>query len=294
MKDDEQKGAPPTGWTPESGDEVPAATGLAQLPVLAVRDIVIYPQMLVPLFVGREKSVNALNAAMKGDKRIFVLAQKEAKTKEPLFEDLYDIGTVCSIIQLIKLADGNIKVLVEGRQRAATVSGRGDGAYLSATLEFVEEVLCDEVECEALVRSLITTFEKYVKMNRRLPLDLVMSVSSLSDPSKIADAIAAQLSLKLTDKQNLLELVNPRDRLERLLSHLESEIEILEMEKRIRSRVKQQMEKTQKEYYLNEQINAIQKELGEGDEFKAEIKEFESLAKKKNYQKKLKKNFPGD
>ncbi len=254
---------------------------LKQVPLLPLRDIIIFPYMVVPLFVGREKSINALEEAMNAGKDILLVAQVNAKTNDPRPDDIFKVGTLGTIIQLLRLPDGTVKVLVEGKKRARVVR------YLSFEHAFtveVEEIVEDRVvsiEVEALMRSLKATFETFIKLNKRIPPEMLTSVAIIDDPGRLADTIVAHLNLKLPDKQNILEIESPRERLEKLYGLLEAEIEILQVEKRIRNRVKKQMEKTQKEYYLNEQMQAIQKELGERDDFKSEIQELEELVKKK-------------
>ncbi|HZR37188.1 MAG TPA: endopeptidase La [Nevskia sp.] len=234
-------------------------------PVLPLRDVVIFPHLAQPLFVGREKSVKALTAAMQDGKRILLVAQKHADTDEPGTTDLYDVGTLASILQLLKLPDGTVKVLVEGAQRARILSLENSNDYLTA--EF-EPIAADEgqpsgSETDAVMRATVATFEQYVKLNKKVPAELLPSLSSMDSPGRLADAIAAHLNLKLEDKQKVLELTDPKPRIEYVLGQLEGEIDILQIEKKIRGRVKSQMEKNQREYYLNEQIKAIQKELGE-------------------------------
>lgn len=234
-------------------------------PVLPLRDVVIFPHLAQPLFVGRERSVKALTAAMQDGKRILLVAQKHADTDEPGTGDLYDVGTLASILQLLKLPDGTVKVLVEGAQRARIRSLDNSNDYLTA--EF-EPIAADEgqpggSETDAVMRATVATFEQYVKLNKKVPAELLPSLSSMDSPGRLADAIAAHLNLKLEDKQKVLELTDPKPRIEYVLGQLEGEIDILQIEKKIRGRVKSQMEKNQREYYLNEQIKAIQKELGE-------------------------------
>ena len=234
-------------------------------PVLPLRDVVIFPHLAQPLFVGRERSVKALTAAMQDGKRILLVAQKHADTDEPGTGDLYDVGTLASILQLLKLPDGTVKVLVEGAQRARIRSLDNSNDYLTA--EF-EPIAADEgqpggSESDAVMRATVATFEQYVKLNKKVPAELLPSLSSMDSPGRLADAIAAHLNLKLEDKQKVLELTDPKPRIEYVLGQLEGEIDILQIEKKIRGRVKSQMEKNQREYYLNEQIKAIQKELGE-------------------------------
>ena len=254
------------------------------LPALPLRDIIVFPHMVSQLFVGREKSIAALDEAMAHDKEVFLAAQKSAKTNEPTPDDIYAVGTVGTIVQLLRLADGTVKVLVEGRQRARTRRYLESGDYFLAEIEEIPEVSEADVEVEALIRSVQSTFEVYVKLNKKVQPEVLMSVQSVDDASKLSDSIAANLpTIKLADRQALLEMSDAKKRLERLYELMQAEIEILQVEKKIRSRVKKQMEKTQKEYYLNEQMQAIQKELGGGerDEFKNEIQEIEEQLKQK-------------
>lgn len=256
------------------------------VPLLPLRDIIVFPHMVVPLFVGREKSIAALEEAMGSDKDILLAAQKKAKTNEPSAEDIFEVGTLGTIIQLLRLPDGTVKVLVEGKKRARITRFVPNDAFFVTEIEEVEEKPEASVETEALVRSVQTTFEAYVKLNKRIPPEMLVSVASIDDPSRLADTIVAHLNLKLNDKQNILEEESAHKRLEKLYEHMQGEIEILQVEKKIRTRVKKQMEKTQKEYYLNEQMQAIQRELGEkGDEFKNEIQELEEKIKNKKMSK---------
>jgi ATP-dependent Lon protease len=254
------------------------------LPALPLRDIIVFPHMVSQLFVGRDKSIAALDEAMARDKDIFLAAQKSAKTNDPTPDDIYAVGTIGTIVQLLRLADGTVKVLVEGRQRARVRRYLESGDYFLAEVEELPEQAEADVEVEALIRSVQSTFEVYVKLNKKVQPEVLMSVQSVEDPSKLSDSIAANLpTIKLADRQGLLEMDEPKKRLERLYELMQAEIEILQVEKKIRSRVKKQMEKTQKEYYLNEQMQAIQKELGGGerDEFKNEIQEIEEQLKQK-------------
>ena len=237
-------------------------------PVLPLRDVVVYPHMAIPLFVGREKSVRALSAAMQDDKRILLVAQKSADTDEPLISDLYSVGTLASILQMLRLPDGTVKVLVEGGQRAMVSRVDESGDYLTAEFEPLSEpeLGAEEIEMDALMRSAVGTFEQYAKLNKKVPAELLPSLTAMDSPGRLADTIAAHLSLKLEDKQRVLEAIDAKARLELALALMEGEIDVLQIEKKIRSRVKQQMEKNQREYYLNEQMKAIQKELGEGEE----------------------------
>ena len=252
-----------------------------QVPTLPLRDIIIFPHMVVPLFVGREKSINALEEAMNSEKDILLVAQINAKTNDPKPEDIYKIGCLGTIVQLLRLPDGTVKVLVEGKKRAKVLQYIETDPYFLAIVEEVVENRELNIEIEALMRTVKETFETYVKLNKRIPPEMLASVSVIDDPARLADTIVAHLNLKIPDKQSILEIFEPFNRLEKLLSLMNGEIEILQVERKIRTRVKKQMEKTQKEYYLNEQMQAIQKELGERDEFKSEIQELEDKLKKK-------------
>lgn len=251
------------------------------VPLLPLRDIVVFPHMVVPLFVGREKSIAALEEAMNKEKDILLSAQINPKTNDPKPEDIYKIGTLAAIIQLLRLPDGTVKVLVEGKRRSTISQFVTNPNFFLVEADTFDEESEASVETEALMRGVKNTFEQYVKLNKRIPPEMLASVSTIDDPSRLADTIVAHLSLKLPDKQSILEIISPANRLEKLLSLMQSEIEILQVERRIRSRVKKQMEKTQREYYLNEQMQAIQKELGERDEFKSEVAELEEKAKNK-------------
>src|SRR3972149_4798819 len=255
------------------------------VPLIPLRDIIIFPYMVVPLFVGREKSIKALELAMGSDKSILLAAQKKAKTEEPGSDDIYEAGTLGTILQLLRLPDGTVKVLVEGKRRATIKEYVSEDDCFRVAMEEIDEAIDETVETEALTRSVVKSFETYVKYNKRVPPEMIMSVSSIEDPGRLADTISAHLSIKVDDKQALLTISSPTKRLERLYSIMESEIEILEVEQKIRQRVKRQMEKTQKEYYLSEQMKAIQKELGEKDEFKSELQEFEEKLKTKKMSK---------
>ena len=252
-----------------------------RLPLLPLRDIIVFPHMVVPLFVGRQKSIKALEEAVAGDKLIFLATQRDAKVNDPVANDIYSMGTIGHVVQLLRLPDGTVKVLVEGKQRGQVVQYVEQNDFFWADVEEVEETSQRQAEIDALVKSVNTAFENYVRLNKKIPPEMIMSVSALDDPSRLADTIIAHLGIKLEDKQTLLETIDPADRLEKVLSFTRSEIEILEVERRIRNRVKKQMEKTQKEYYLNEQMRAIQKELGEKDEFKNELQELEEKIRQK-------------
>ncbi len=252
-----------------------------QLPMLPLRDLIIFPHMMMPLFVGREKSINALEEAMSKQTDIVLAAQRDAKTNNPEPKDIYSVGTVGTIIQLLRLPDGTVKVLVEGKRRVKIKGFVPNENFFVVTTEDVNEDQTSVVETQALVRSVKSTFETYVKLNKRIPPEILMRVSTIESASELADIIVAQLNLKLEDKQKVLEIFDPGKRLEHLLNTMTGEIEILEVEKKIRTRVKKQMERSQKEYYLNEQMQAIQKELGEKDDYQQELVELEEKAAKK-------------
>jgi len=253
-----------------------AAPGARAIPLLPLRDIVVFPYMVIPLFVGREKSIAALQQAMATDKEIFLAAQKSAKTNEPGPEDIFQTGTLSVIMQMLRLPDGTVKVLVEGKRRATIRRYLPGDEYFQVEIVPHDEEGTTTVGLEALMRSIKSAFESYVKLEKRIPPEMLLTISNIDNPAKLADILAAQLNLKLPDKQKLLETGEPQERLEELLRNIQSEIEILQVQKRIRSRVKKQMEKTQREYYLNEQMQAIQRELGEKDEFKNELGELEA------------------
>ncbi|HEX9265663.1 MAG TPA: endopeptidase La [Candidatus Binatia bacterium] len=255
--------------------------GPARVPLLPLRDIIVFPHMVVPLFVGRQRSIKALEEATQKQSLIFLSSQKDAKTNDPTEEDIYKIGTLGSVVQMLKLPDGTVKVLIEGKRRARVAQFISNPEFFLVDVEDAPELVERNTEIEALVREVHTTFENYVKLKKKIPPEMVMSVSSIDEPGRLADTIVAHLGIKLEDRQNLLETVNAAERLEKVLGHMRAEIEILEVERRIRSRVKKQMERSQKEYYLNEQMRAIQKELGEKDEFKNEIQEIEEKLKQK-------------
>src|SRR5438105_9081673 len=255
--------------------------GPARVPLLPVRDIIVFPHMVVPLFVGRKRSIKALEVATQKQSLIFLSSQKDAKTNDPTEEDIYKIGTLGSVVQMLKLPDGTVKVLIEGKRRARVAQFISNPEFFLVDVEDAPELVERNTEIEALVREVHTTFENYVKLKKKIPPEMVMSVSSIDEPGRLADTIVAHLGIKLEERQNLLETVNAAAALEKVLGHMRAEIEILEVERRIRSRVKKQMERSQKEYYLNEQMRAIQKELGEKDEFKNEIQEIEEKLKQK-------------
>ncbi|GIU54157.1 MULTISPECIES: endopeptidase La [Shewanella] len=248
-----------------------------ELPVLPLRDVVVYPHMVIPLFVGREKSIRCLESAMEQDKQILLVAQKEADLDEPTKDDIFEIGTVASILQLLKLPDGTVKVLVEGGQRAKVDKYTQEEEFFVATAQYLESEQLAEKEEEVLVRSAISQFEGYIKLNKKIPPEVLTSLTGIEEAARLADTMAAHMPLKLEDKQSVLEMINVGERLEYLMAMMEGEIDLLQVEKRIRGRVKKQMEKSQREYYLNEQMKAIQKELGDLDESQDE---FEVLGRK--------------
>ena len=251
------------------------------LPVLPLRDIVVFPHRIVPLFVGREKSVAALEAAMASDKQLFLVAQLDPSEDEPDRDALYDLGVVATAMQLLKLPDGTVRVLVEGVQRARLVNLVDGDGHQAAEVEMVDEVEGDATEATALMRSVIDQFENYAKLNKRLPAETSMQLTEIEDPSMLADAVASNLSVKVADKQALLGELQPGRRLEMVFAFMEGELGVLQVEKKIRSRVKRQMEKTQREYYLNEQLKAIQRELGnEGEEGGDELAELAQKIRK--------------
>jgi ATP-dependent Lon protease len=246
------------------------------IPVLPLRDVVVYPHMVIPLFVGRGMSIDALDAAIKQDKQVLLIAQKQADVDEPGFDDLYTVGTLANILQLLKLPDGTVKVLVEGSQRCSVAKYQEVDNYCAASVvELGDELNISEQEAEVLQRTAINSFDQYVKLNNKIPPEVLNSLAGIDDLSRLADTMAAHMALKVEEKQLMLEMVDVAKRLENLMTLMEGEVDILEMEKKIRGRVKKQMEKNQREYYLNEQMKAIQKELGEMDEASNEIEELE-------------------
>ncbi|MDB9786898.1 endopeptidase La [Bacteriovoracaceae bacterium] len=249
-------------------------------PLLPLRDVIIFPHMVVPLFVGREKSITALEDASQKGNELFLVTQKDPSVLNPDKEDIYSIGTVVNIIQMLRLPDNTIKVLIEGKYRAKIAEFISDGNGYSADIEKLEDHIDNPVKLEAIIRSVKTVFEQYVKLNKRIPPELLMSISSINDPGRLADIVVAHLTMKIAEKQEILDAVNLEKRFELLLEKMQGEIEIINVERRIRTRVKSQMEKSQKEYYLNEQMNAIQKELGNKDD-KSEIAEMEDRLENK-------------
>lgn len=251
------------------------AAGGALYPVLPLRDIVVFPHMIVPLFVGREKSVKALEDVMQDDKQILLLTQKNATQDDPNRDDLFTLGTVGTVLQLLKLPDGTVKVLVEGGHRAKVARFTENNDFFQAFAEPVEEFFGDQAELDALCRAAVGQFDQYIKLNKKIPPEVLVSVNQIEEPAKLADTIASHLSLKIADKQSLLDTISVNDRLEKIFGFMEGEIGVLQVEKKIRTRVKRQMEKTQRDYYLNEQMKAIQKELGEGEDGKNETDDIE-------------------
>ena len=268
--------------TSESGRERYA------IPVLPLRDVVVYPHMVIPLFVGREKSKVALDLAMEDSKQILLVAQREAETDEPAARDLYDIGTVATILQLLKMPDGTVKVLVEGGERAHIDALHEDDHFSADVTLLPDDDRYDEREIDVLTRSIIAQFEHYVKLNKKVPPEILTSLSGIDQAGRLADTVAAHMALKLSEKQRILEIEDVKTRLEQILALIEGEIDVLQIEKRIRGRVKQQMEKSQREYYLNEQMKAIQKELGEMEDAPNELQELENKVEKAGMPKEVK------
>jgi ATP-dependent Lon protease len=262
-------------------DDKEKGDSLLGVPLLPLRDIIVFPHMVVPLFVGRQRSIKALEEATQKQGPIFLSSQRDAKTNEPTENDIYRIGTLGTVVQMLKLPDGTVKVLIEGKKRGRIARHLDHPDFFLVEVEEIDEIVERNMEVEALVREVHTTFENYVKLKKKIPPEMVTSVASIDDPGRLSDTVVAHLGIKLEDRQNLLETLNATERLEKVLGHMRAEIEILEVERRIRSRVKKQMERSQKEYYLNEQMRAIQKELGEKDEFKNEIQEIEDKIKQK-------------
>ena len=259
-------------------DPAPAPAS-KRLPILPLRDVVIYPHTVIPLFVGRERSVAALDQAMSGNREILLVAQTQPDIDEPSAKDLYDIGTVATILQLLKLPDGTVKVLMEGVKRARLRNLEVGNIFSAEVEELSEGSETDRRELDVLTRSVMSRFEQYVKLNKKIPPEILTSLSGIDSPSRLADTVAAQMTLKLSEKQKVLEIAAVRARLEHVLGLIDAEIDMLRIEKRIRGRVKQQMEKSQREYYLNEQMKAIQKELGEMEDAPNELAELEQKIK---------------
>ena len=263
--------------------------------VLPLRDVVVFPHMIVPLFVGREKSVNALQSVMKDNKQVLLITQKDSTQDNPNFEDLYDIGTVGSVLQLLKLPDGTVKVLVEGIKRAKVIKYIDNEKFFEASAEIIpDEKSSDNSQTEALSREVVKQFEEYVRLSQKIPPEALGSVRQIEEKEKLADTIASHLSLKISQKQEILEMGSIKEKLEKILGFMESEMNVLQVEKKIRGRVKGQMDKTQREYYLNEQIKAIQKELGEIDDGHDELSELEQKIKKTKLSKEARTKCEGE
>ncbi|MGF0536452.1 endopeptidase La [Agrobacterium sp. ES01] len=269
-------------------DETSGAGQTNIYPILPLRDIVVFPHMIVPLFVGREKSIRALEEVMGSDKQIMLATQMSAGDDDPASDAIFEIGTVANVLQLLKLPDGTVKVLIEGRARARVEAYTDREDFYEATAVLLDEPEEDAVEIEALSRSVVSEFENYVKLNKKISPEVVGAASQIEDYSKLADTVASHLSIKITEKQEMLETVSVKGRLEKALGFMEGEISVLQVEKRIRSRVKRQMEKTQREYYLNEQMKAIQKELGDGEDGRDEMAELEDRISKTKFTKEAK------
>ena len=263
-------------------------------PVLPLRDIVVFPHMIVPLFVGRDKSVRALEDVMKDDKRILLVAQNNAAQDDPSADDIYTVGTVSTVLQLLKLPDGTVKVLVEGVRRAKILRFEDNEDFFLVEGELIPEDKGPQEELEALSRTVITQFEQYIKLNKKIPPEVLVSINQIDEPGKLADTVASHLALKISEKQELLETETVAERLEQVFAHMEAEIGVLQVEKKIRSRVKRQMEKTQREYYLNEQLKAIQKELGETDDGRDETTEIEEKIAKTKLSKEAREKSLGE
>ncbi len=254
-------------------------------PLLPLRDVVVFPNVVVPLFVGRKKSIKALEYALSHEKEVFLSAQADASIDEPTPKDIYSFGTLGTVLQLLKLPDGTVKALIEGKERCRIDNFMDKQGFFMVEVRKCEEVSASNLETEALMRSINTSFEEYAKLNTKIGKEIVSAVVAIEDPGRLADTIAGHLAMKVADKQNILETIDPNKRLERLYGQLENEVDILRLEQRLRNRVKKQMEKTQKDYYLNEQIRAIQKEMGTKDDFKAELADLEKKIKRKRVSK---------
>ncbi|MDO9023474.1 LON peptidase substrate-binding domain-containing protein, partial [Zwartia sp.] len=263
------------------------------LPLLPLRDVVVFPHMVIPLFVGRPRSIRALEAAMEAGKSIMLAAQKSAGKDDPTPDDVYEIGCVATILQMLKLPDGTVKVLVEGAQRARVANIQDAETHFTSEVVPIAPDATMGAEVEALRRAIVSQFEQYVKLNKKIPPEILTSLAGIDDAGRLADTIAAHLPLKLEQKQKMLEIISTSERLEALLTQLETEIDILQVEKRIRGRVKKQMEKSQRDYYLNEQVKAIQKELGEGEEG-ADIEELEKKIEAAHLPKDARKKVDGE
>jgi ATP-dependent Lon protease len=269
-------------------------TSINSLPVLPLRDIVVFPHMVVPLFVGREKSVRALEEVMKGDKQILLVTQKDRDQDDPSPADIYEVGVLASVLQLLKLPDGTVKVLVEGKTRAAVLRFTDRETFYEADVAAIEDQGGEAHEAEALSRAVVEQFDNYVKLNKKIPPEALAAIPQITEPGRLADTVAAHLAVKISDRQQLLEIFNISKRLEKVFALMEGEISVLQVEKKIRSRVKRQMEKTQREYYLNEQMKAIQRELGEQDDSRDELVELEKRIKKTKLSKEARTKAEGE
>ncbi|MEW5912688.1 MAG: endopeptidase La [Thermodesulfobacteriota bacterium] len=263
-------------------------------PLMPLRDVVVFPQMVAPLFVGRDRSVAALEYAMEHGKTIFLSTQREARVDEPDQGDIYQVGTLSTVLQLLRLPDGTVKALIEGKERARIREYLPNPDFFMVELEVLDQRFPTDLESEALMRSVVATFDQYAKLNKKIPKEVLLSVGAIGDPGAMADSIVGHLPLKLDDKQSLLELLEPNQRLSRLFELLRAEIEILQIERRIKGRVKRQMEKTQREYYLNEQMRAIQKEMGEKDDLKSEVRDLEEKLKKMRMPREARQKVEGE
>ena len=258
------------------------SVGVVRIPLLPLRDILVFPATAVPLFVGREKSIRAIEEAMSGSKEILLAAQIKPRINDPSADDIYDVGTISSILQFLKLPDGTVKVLVEGTKRAKIIKYLNEEEYFLVEAQQLHDRPASGLESEALTRAVRLAFDNYVRLNKRIPPEMLISIQQIEDESKLADTLVAHLvNLRLKQRQRLLAETDPRRRLEEIYSHIHSEIEIMQVERKIKARVKNQMERTQKEYYLNEQMTAIQKELGERDDGRTEVNEIENQIKDK-------------
>src|SRR6202789_4283773 len=275
MADNAQNKDPNKEMSNETKDDT-----ITTAPVLPLRDIVVFPHMIVPLFVGREKSVRALEEVMNEEKQILLLTQKNAAEDDPTADGLHTIGTMATVLQLLKLPDQTVRVLVEGKSRARVQGFTGRSDFFEAEIETLHEDAPVAQDAEALMRTVKTNFEQYIKLNKKIPSETLATAAQIEEPAKLADTVASHLSVKIGERQALLEALGATERLEKILSLIEGEIGVLQVERKIRSRVKRQMEKTQREYYLNEQLKAIQKELGEGEEGRDEMNELEERIRK--------------
>ena len=274
-------------------EEIPALESSNNFPLIPLRDVVVFPHMVIPLFVGRAKSNKALEIAMEAGKHVMLVAQRSASKDDPEAEDLYQVGSIANILQMLKLPDGTVKVLVEGVRRARVLEVADHESYLSCS---VEDLMDEEIDLDALGgmrRALLSQFEQYVKVNKKIPPEILTSVSGVDEMGRLTDTVAAHLPLKIGQKQEILEISNVKARLENLLSLLESELDIMQVERRIRGRVKRQMEKSQREYYLNEQVKAIQKELGDTEDG-ADIEEIEKNIKAARMPKEAREKAQGE